>query len=94
MFPIGWANLPVVFEELEGLDHSQSFVDRATQGQIVDDLVPDGAIFVDQEQATQGYGVVEKDVVISRDLFIQVGDQRVFDWADTPLVSGHVLQAR
>ena len=51
--PVGRADFAVLFEELEGLDHSESFVDRAPQGQIVDDLVADDPFLVDQEQASQ-----------------------------------------
>ena len=75
---------------MEGFDHSESFVDRATQGQIVDDLMANDSIFVDQEQATQGDGVSDEYVVVSGDLFIQIGDQRVLDRSDAPLVARDV----
>ena len=47
--PVGRADFAVLFEELEGLDHSESFVDRASQGQIVDDLMAYDSILVDQD---------------------------------------------
>lgn len=31
-FPVGWANFSVFLDKLEGLDHSERFVNRATQG--------------------------------------------------------------
>ena len=88
--PVGRADFAVLFEELEGLDHSESFVDRAPQGQIVDDLVADDPILVDQEQASQGDGVSDEYVVVSGDLFIQIGDQGVLDRSDAPLVTRDV----
>jgi predicted TPR repeat methyltransferase len=43
----------VLFEELQGVDHAQHFVDVAAERQHVDHLMHDHAGFVDQEGTAQ-----------------------------------------
>ena len=47
------------FEKLKGLNHTQGFIDRASQGQVIDDLVANHALFIDQEQTSEGYGITD-----------------------------------
>ena len=54
LVPVGGADFAVGFDELQGLDHSQGFIHAPAQRQVVDDLMPDDAGLVDQEQAPQG----------------------------------------
>ena len=53
LLPVGRADLAVLFEELQGVDHAQGFVDAAAERQVVDHLMADDAFLVDQEQAAR-----------------------------------------
>ena len=90
--PSGRADFAVLFGELEGVDHSQHFVNVAAERQIVNDLVTNHTLLVDQEGATEGYpGSPEFNVVGLADFVFDVGDQRVFDLADTAVIDRSVL---
>jgi hypothetical protein len=81
-FPVGWADFAVGFEVLEGLDHSEGFIDGASERQVIDDLVSDNACFVDEEQAAEGDCIVEQNIVIPGDLLFDVSDKGVVYSAD------------
>ena len=82
----------MLFVELQSIDHAQHLVDVAPQWQIVDHLVTNHTLLVDQEGATEGYpGSPEFNVVGLADFVFDVGDQRVFDLADTAVVDRGVL---
>ncbi len=46
--------------------------------------------FVDQEQATQGDGFTNQDVVVASDLLVEVGDERIIDLTEATLISRRV----
>lgn len=63
--------------ELEGLDQTQGLVDVAADGQVVDGDLAQGALGVDDEEATQGDALVlDQHAVVARDLEVLVGNQR------------------
>lgn len=49
--PVRRAEFAVLLEILQGLHHSQGFIDAAAQWQVVDHLVPHDPLLVDQKQA-------------------------------------------
>lgn len=88
--PVRGADFAVGFKELQCFDHPQGFVNASAQWQVIDDLMANNAVFVDQEQATHRHTTFKQDVVVTRDLLVQVRDQGVADFADAAFVAGTV----
>jgi len=53
-FPVGGANIPMLFGELQGMENAQCFVDTSSQGQIIYHHMADDALTVDEKEAAQG----------------------------------------
>ena len=51
--PVGWADDGVLVGELEGLDQPQGLVDRPADGKVVHGDLPDDALAVDDDEATE-----------------------------------------
>ena len=48
------------------------------------------AFGVDQEQSTERDAAIEKDVIVARNLLVQIGDERKFGLADSALIAWRV----
>ena len=76
LVPVGRAHLAVLLDELERLDEADRLVDRATDGEVVDRDLAEGALGVDEEEAAEGNArILEEDAVVARDLHALVGDE-------------------
>lgn len=74
--------------ELQRLDQTQRFVDRPSDRQIVDRLLPDYAVRVDDEGAAQSDSLVlDQHSVVGRNGLGQVGQQWVFQRSDATILS-------
>lgn len=83
---------PCVLGELQCIDHTQHFIDIATERQVIDDLMANDALLIDQEGAAEGdAGRTELDVIHAADLVLHIGDQRVLNLTDAAVVDRGVL---
>lgn len=95
LVPACGANFAMLFEELQGIDRAQHFVDIAAERQHVDVLVHDHAGLVDQEGATQRHtGRFEFNVVGAADVMLDVGHQRIANLADAAVLDCGVLPGK
>src|SRR5262249_4263315 len=71
------------------IDHPQSFIHRTPQRKVIDQLMPDGPLLIDQEKSSISDAVVLfKHMVHTGDLFVDVGNQRVFHSFNASFASG------
>lgn len=86
--PVGRAHLAVLVGELEGLDQSERFVHRTTDGQIVDGDLAHDALRVDDEQAAQSDARLgQQHTVVFGNLLGQIGDNREGNVANATLLA-------
>lgn len=84
----------MLFVELQGVNHTQHFVDVTAQRQVVNHLVAYHAVSVDQERAAQRYAFVRMlDTVSFLDFTFDVSNHRVFNRADTAWSTGVLRHA-
>jgi len=102
--PIHGADFTVLFEMLEGVDDAEAFLDGASEGHVVDDLVAHPALKVDKEETAVGdefsfdediafvvdYFLTCEDVVGFGDCFVNISDERIGDALNTAFVLGGV----
>lgn len=81
----------MLFRKLKGVNHPQHLVDIAAKRQVVYDLMPDIALAVDKERATQSDRIAGQDVVIARDTLGKVRHERVLYVSDSALLDRRVL---
>lgn len=76
---------------LEGLNQTERLVDTTAHRQIVDGDLPQNALVVNDEEATQGDPLVlEQHTVVARDALGQVGDDRNVHRAKTARLARRV----
>src|ERR1039457_4585570 len=84
--PVRGADLTVLAHVLEGLEDAKRFVDRPTDGGVVDRRVLDDAIGVDDEKAAQrDLAVLGKYVVLPGKVLAEILEERVREALDTAL---------
>jgi hypothetical protein len=65
--PIGRAHLAVLVGELEGLDETDSLIDRTTNREVIDRDLTEDALRVNDEKTTESDALVlDKDTVLAR----------------------------
>ena len=89
--PTGRADFAVFFGELQGVDHTQHFVNIPTQRQIVNDLMTHHAFLVDQERtAESNTGFRVFDIIGLTDSVGDIRNQGVFNRANAAFINGRV----
>jgi len=74
---------------LEGFENSQSFVNRTSDVEAVDNLILEVAIWIDDEQTTQCNAFVfHQYAEVAANVFGDVGSQYELDWAQSTFVFG------
>jgi len=74
--PVGRADLSVLIRELERLNETNSFVDGASDGEIVDGDLTESSLGVDKEETTKrNTSILDQDAVVASDLHRLVGDE-------------------
>lgn len=102
LVPVHGAYFAVFFEVLESVNHAESFINRTSEREVVDDGMMNDAFLIHEEETTEGdlfpfninvtifvfYIVSGKDAEVFRDGLVCVGDDRVGDALDTALIAG------
>lgn len=80
----------VTYSELESLDETDGFIDRTTDGEIVDSNLAENTLGVNDEETTESNTLVlDEDTVVTRDLHVSVSNERELEVrAETTLVAG------
>lgn len=83
--PVGWADLAVLLDKLEGLEDSKGLLGGTANWQIVDDGVTNSATWVNQEKTTKGDSTsgINQNTIVSGDLFRKIGQDWVVDATET-----------
>ena len=89
--PSGGTDFAVFFNEDKGVNNAQGFVYVASDGQVIDDLMADDAVFIDEKRGAHGDSVIIQNAVIVRYLFCDVGNQRKFYVSDAANVRRHLF---
>src|SRR5437879_1235724 len=77
--------------ENKGIEQPQSLVDGSTNGKIIDKLMTHNACFVDKELTPISNSIIFfKNLIGTRNRFIKIGDQRIFNAFDTSLFLGSI----
>ena len=76
--------------ELEGLHETESLLDGAADGQVVDGNLPEDTLGIDVEEATESDTVLlDQDTVVARDLHALVGEEGELEvGTETALLAG------
>mmetsp|Transcript_2043 Transcript_2043/g.6541 ORF Transcript_2043/g.6541 Transcript_2043/m.6541 type:complete len:263 (-) Transcript_2043:49-837(-) len=77
----------VVLNVLQRLEHAKSFIDGATEGEVVDGGVLDDTFAINDEQTTQSDTFFVQHVIRFSDFTLQVGHERVLQVAQTAIVA-------
>ena len=89
--PAGGADLSVLVSVLEGLDHTEDLVNVPADGQVVDAVLTESALFVDDvrsaESDTSVVTILNQAAVVSRDLLSDVRDHGDAHGAETTALS-------
>ena len=94
--PVGRTDFAVLVSKLERLDKSESFINRASNGIIVDLHGAKLTSAVNDKNATEGRAkhgvlrVIHKNAVVTRHIFANIGEEWVVDFAKTALRAGRV----
>lgn len=102
--PIHGANFAVLLKVLESIDDAEAFLDGAAEGHVIHDLVADGALEIDEEEATVSNEftfdrditifiddlLTCEDVVSFRDRLVNISNERVVDAMNAALVFGSI----
>jgi len=91
-FPPGRADLSMLVSVLECLDKAQSFIHGSSHWQVVHGDLPEGALVIDDEQASQGVTVLlQIDSIVLGDGVGEVRQERNIQLAQSSLCSwgGH-----
>ena len=97
--PVGFTNGAIFFEVSNDINHAQSFIDAASEYEIVDQLVLNDPFFVNDEGAPKGdHGAVgmqlpiitvlviaEQHIVVCGNALRRIRNYRVFDGANAAL---------
>lgn len=89
--PVGGAHLAVLLDELEGLDQTQHFVHRTSNGQIIDRVLTQYALGINDECAAQRDSfLVQQHIVVGRYLLGQIGEQGIFQFANAAALAVNI----
>lgn len=89
--PVGGAHLAVLLDELEGLDQTQHFVDRTSNGQIIDRVLTQYALGINDECAAQRDAfLVQQHIVVGRYFLGQIGEQGIFQFANAAALAVNI----
>ena len=70
---------------LERGKHAQGFLGVPADGKVMNDLIGDHAFRVDDEQAAKCDAAVGENAIVAGDLLVEVGEERIIQFAKSPV---------
>ena len=71
--PSGRADFSMLFDKLEGLHQTQSLIDRASHGEVVDGHLTENLLWIDEEHSPQCHSVLlDQHAIVPGDFLVEI----------------------